>query len=448
MEAFEVVVLGGGTAGETLATTLAEAGRSVALIEANLVGGECPYLACMPSKSLLRSAAVRKLLGRAHQLGATAHDVDLGDGRDAWKAAIARRDEVAEHRDDSETAKMLEEAGVTRIRGFGRITGPGTIDVDGRTYHWADLAICTGTEPDRPDLDGLADVEHWTSDDALSSGELPESLLILGGGPVGCELAQVYARFGCRVTMLETSDRLVAKEEPSITDRLAALLGDDGVELRLGITPIRVEPGVRIVLEGGTTVEGDRLLVATGRSLCTDGFGLDTLGIDKVEVDDRCRVKGQQHVWAAGDVTDELPFTHAANYQAGVIAANLLGHDATADYRSIPRCVYTDPPVASVGTTEGVTATADFGETARALSDGFEGDGRLVLTGDPERNVLVGAAAIGPHVDEWIGQAALAIRAEIPLPVLADVVQPFPTYAEAYRDAIKKLAPSTNKPAP
>jgi dihydrolipoamide dehydrogenase len=320
--------------------------------------------------------------------------------------------------------------------------------VDGTTYGWADLAVCTGTEPDRPDLDGLNEVEHWTSDDALSSGELPESLLILGGGPVGCELAQVYARFGSRVTLVETAPRLVAKEEPSITERLAGALRDDGVELRLGVTPQRVEPGVRIVLADGAAVEGDRLLVATGRSLCVDGFGLDSLGIERIEVDDHCRVVGQQHVWAAGDVTDEQPFTHAGNYQARVIAANLLGHDAVADYRSIPRCVYTDPPVASVGTTEGVTATADFGETARALSDGYQGDGRLVLTADPDRNVLVGAAAIGPHADEWIGEAGLAIRAEIPLPVLADVVHPFPTYAEAYQDAIRKLAPSTSKPAP
>src|SRR3954471_2193416 len=315
MEAFEVVVLGGGTAGETLATTLAEAGKSVALIEKDLVGGECPYLACMPSKALLRSASVRALLARARELGATAVDVDLGDPKEAWKAAVARRDEVTEHRDDTNAAKSLEEAGVTLIRGFGRITGPGMIEVDGTTYHWADLAVCTGTEPDRPELDGLADIEHWTSDDALSSTELPDSLVILGGGPVGCELAQVYARFGCRVTIVETSSRLVAKEEPSITERLAAVLRDDGVELRLGVTPMRVEPGVRIVLEDGATVEADRLLVATGRSLCVDGFGLDTLGIDEIEVDDHCRVKGQQHVWAAGDITGEAPFTHTGNYQ-------------------------------------------------------------------------------------------------------------------------------------
>ncbi|MDQ1394811.1 MAG: hypothetical protein QOG64_70, partial [Acidimicrobiaceae bacterium] len=421
-------------------------GKSVALIEARLVGGECPYLACMPSKAMLRSAATRALLQQAKALGASGADVDPGDAATAFAAAVARRDEVAAHRDDGAAAAGLQEAGVRLLRGFGRVTGPGTVDVDGTSYGWTDLVIATGTEPDRPPLDGLDGVPHWTSDDALSSGELPRSMAILGGGPIGCELSQVYARFGCSVTLVETADHLVAREEESITMRLAEILRDDGVVLRLGAEPTRVEQsgdGVRIVFDQDEPVEAERLLVATGRSLCTDGIGLDAIGVEPgdggIEIDERCRVVGQRHVWAAGDVTGKAPYTHAANYQARVIAGNLLGHDAIADYRAIPRCVYTDPAVASVGSTEGVQATMDVGQTARATSDGFSG-GRLVLTADPDRGVLVGAAAIGPHADEWISEASLAIRAEIPLAVLADVVHPFPTFSEAYEPALRELA--------
>src|SRR4051812_2241438 len=362
MDSFEVIVLGGGTAGETLATTLAEADRSVALVEAGRVGGECPYLACMPSKALLRSASVRSLVRRARSFGASATDLDPGDDGAAFAAAIDRRDEVAAHRDDTEAAKSVEQAGVVLIRGRGRITGPGTLDVDGTTYGWSDLAICTGTEPDRPPLDGLDNVEFWTSDDALQSAERPGSMVILGGGPVGCELAQAYARFGTEVTIVENGPRLVAKEEPSITAILADVLREDGVELRLGAETKRVESTydgrVRVVLEGGDPVEAERLLVATGRTPCLGGIGLDVLGIEPddkgLAVDDHCRVEGQQHVWAAGDITGQAPFTHTANYQARIVAANLLGHDRTADYRAIPPPLYTDPPVASGGSTDGV----------------------------------------------------------------------------------------------
>ena len=219
--------------------------------------------------------------------------------------------------------------------------------------------------------------------------------------------------------------------------------------MRLGVEPERVEPndsdgrGVRLVLKEGDPVEADRLLVATGRTLCIENIGLETLGVEANEkglpVDDRCRVEGQDHMWAAGDITGQAPFTHTANYQARVVAANLLGHDRIADYRAIPRTVYTDPPVASVGSTEGVHATMDIGETARSVSDG-DSIGRLVLTADPERGVLVGAAAVGPHADEWITEASLAIRAAIPLATLVDVVHPFPTFSEVYESAIRQLA--------
>ena len=264
----------------------------------------------------------------------------------------------------------------------------------------------------------------------------------MGGGAVGCELAQVYARFGSTVTLVHNGPQLLAKEEPSIAAALTDALRADGVEILLDASVERFEGG-RAVLTTGRSLEPTRVLVAVGRKPTIPAL----LG-DAVEVDDRCRVLGHEGVWAAGDVTGVAPYTHTANYQARVVAANILGGDQVADYRAIPRAVYTDPPVASVGLhaaaaadkgIDAVTATMDLGETARALTEGDVG-GRLVLTADRGKGVLIGAAAIGPRADEWIGEAVLAIRAEVPITVLADVVHPFPTFSEAYEPALRELA--------
>ena len=454
METFDVVVLGAGSAGESIATTLAEQGRSVALVEQLRVGGECPYVACMPSKSLLRSAEARDQARRLAELAGASSAPPLDGDDEAFRAAVGRRDEVAEHREDGGAAGELDEAGVVLVRGHGRVTAPGVVTVDGRELGWTDLVLATGSSPVVPPVDGLDGVPTWTSDEALSAQERPASLFVLGGGAVGCELSQVHARFGTRVVLVDEGDQLLGPEEPSIAERLAEVLRADGVDVRLGVGLQRAEPagaGARLTLSDGSVVEAERVLVATGRRPTTDDLGLDVLGVEpgdegEVVVDDRCRVEGQEHVWAAGDVTQKGPYTHTANYQARVVAANLLGEHRTADYRAIPRAVYTEPAVASVGMDaataaeqglEAQTAVMDVGETARAATEGA-GGGRLVLTAVD--GVLVGAAAIGPRADEWLAEATLAIRARVPLEVLADVVHAFPTFGEAYEPPVRELA--------
>lgn len=455
-----MVVLGAGSAGESIAKQLAEAGRSVALVESLRVGGECPYVACMPSKAMLRSAEARADAADLAGLGGALVGPTLDDPSLAYGAAAARRDDISEHRDDAEAAKGAQDSGVTLVRARGKVVRPGVIDAEGRELGYTDLVLATGSSPITPELEGLDLVPTWTSDEALSAKDRPDSLLVLGGGAVGCELAQVHVRFGVTVTLIEPGPQLAGKEEPSIAALLATALKDDGIDVRTGVEVERFEKtddGRALGhLSDGTKVEADRVLVATGRKPTADGIGLDVLGIElddtgAVAVEDDCRVKGQQHVWAAGDLTGIAPYTHTANYQARIVTANLLGGDKKADYRAIPRAVYTSPAVASVGMAEeqarekgvdAITAVMDVGEVARASTEGA-GGGRLVLTADRKRGVLIGAAAIGPRADEWLAEATLAIRAEVPLAVLADVVHAFPTFGEAFEPPIQELAGKT-----
>ena len=617
MPDFDVVVLGGGTAGVLIATGLAQAGRSVALVEAGLVGGESPYLACVPSKSLLASA----------RRGET------------WEHAVSRRNGVTGHLDDNLIAARLAETGVRLIRGTGQVTKPGVVEVtaaDGgrlgrgrpgwsglaswagrpgqegwagrpapaswagrsrqagraawadnpaRTdnaaqaggaapadsparaetsvLHYGDLVIATGSEPLAPPVEGLSDVPTWTSAEALSSPDLPRHLIVMGAGPAGCELAQIYAAFGSQVTLIEAEPQVLPDEAPFTGEILPDALRRTGADLRLGSPVVKAAPldnGLALVLADGTSLEGDRILLATGRRPRLGGLCLDELGImpsasGALLVDATCRVliadgqpagtaaqptsaarhapagaapapvSGQPaptlaaaprppspvpaaapsqvsaaparvpqqpipvpaaapaqagaapaavpgqptpapagspgqagaapaaaaagRVWAAGDVTGIAPHTHTARYQASVVIANILGERRAADYRAIPRCVFTTPSVYCVGVTPGQADTAgiplhtvglDLADTARAAVEDDD-RGRIELYADTTRgDMLVGAAAVGRYAEEWMGELTLAIRAGLSLRMLADVVHAFPTYGEAIERSLRELA--------
>ena len=484
MPDFDVVVLGGGTSGSLIAIEVSQRGRSTALVEAGLVGGEAPYLADMASKSLLQSA----------RRGET------------WEHAVARRDEVAGHLDDAAAAARLAEAGVTLIRGTGQITGPGTIVVQPNaaksslnglapagplTLGYTDLVVCTGSEPVAPPVEGLTDVPAWTSAEALTCPDLPRRLVVLGAGPVGCELAQIYAAFGSQVTLVEAEPHVLPGEALFTGEILADALRRTGVDLRLGSAVVKAETtdaGLALTLADGTRIEADRVLLASGRRPRLSGLGLEELGIsaapgEMLPLDETCRVvpnvpgkacrrpsapgkdvpaasgkpatpgKKAGRVWAAGDVTAVAPYTHTARYQAQIVAANLLGGSRAADYRAIPRTVYTSPSVYTVGMSpslaeatgvELITVSYDLAETARATVEDDD-RGRVELYVDAASgDLLVGAAAIGPDAEEWMGEVTLAIRARIPLAVLADVVHAFPTYGEAVEMSLPGL---TQRPA-
>jgi len=438
MGAFDVVVLGGGTAGVHVATEVVRGGKSVALVEAGLIGGESPYLACVPSNSLLLSASKGV----------------------AWEDAVARRNEVTGGLDDSGAAGRLAAAGVTVFRGTGVVTGPGEVSVAAASASgptsltWDDLVIATGCEPVAPPIEGLSDIPTWTTAQALCSPDLPRRLLVLGGGSAGCELAQIFAAFGSQVTLIEADAGLLSGEAAFAGEILAAALRRAGVEIFLGSPATKAErtpEGLTLALQDGTRIDADRLLLATGRRPRLSGLGLDALGISvtpgqALPTDASCRVvagvagaAGPGRVWAAGDVTG-ITHTHASRYQAGVVAANLLGQPREADYTAIPRCVYTTPSVYAVGE----PARAGFSVARVLLSDTARGRlggddlGRLELYAAD--GVLVGAVAVGPDATAWMAEVTLAIKAKIPVTVLADVVHAFPTYGEALQAAFCELA--------
>jgi len=451
---FDVIVLGAGSAGELVATTLAKKGKSVALIEKLRVGGECAYLSCMPSKAMLRSAQVRNLAKKSVELGSSIAPLDLGVDIEVFSTAAKRRDAIAEYRNDRAAATHAEHTGVDLIRGIGLITKVNEISVDDKSYEFSDLAIATGSTASIPPINGLSEVAYWTSDQALSAAIAPHSVLIVGGGPVGCELAQIFSSFGSMTTIVEFTNQLASKEHPEIAERLSKALSESGVVVLKNLKVESVEKvngnHTLVHLSDKTAIEVERLIIATGREPRTIGIGLETLNIvtDKkgaLVTDEHCRVIGQEHIWAAGDVTGIAPYTHTANYQGQIIASNIMGISSVANYHSIPRVIYTDPAVASVDLYENekenhglISARFDLSDLSRNETDGEVG-GLLILIADPKRKVLVGASAIGPHADEWMAEATLAIRGQVPISILCDVVHAFPTYGQAFEAPLEEL---------
>jgi pyruvate/2-oxoglutarate dehydrogenase complex dihydrolipoamide dehydrogenase (E3) component len=439
---FDAVVIGAGPGGRGVARRLAKAGRRAAVVEDELVGGECPFWACIPSKALLRPAEAR---------GETAHVAGLERPALHWDEVARYRDYMVSGHDDTKKTKALTDAGIEVVRGRGRLEGPGRVRVGERTLQAEDVVIATGTTSAIPPIDGLDGVEYWTNREATALEAVPASAVVMGGGPVGVELGQMLARFGARTTIVEALPRLLARETPAVGDRLAELLRAEGIDVRLGAKAVRVE-GTRVQFDDGRSVEGDRLVVAVGRKARTDDLGLDTVGIEATDrgtltVDARCRAG--DGVWAVGDVTGVAQFTHVAAYQAGVAVADMLGAPREADYRAVPRVVFSDPEVAAVGETpeqarergaDVAVVAGDLGDLDRTETYGHDLAGGYGLVADREAAQVLGAWAVGPLASEWIHPMALAIRARIPLDLVGDGMAQFPTFAEAWPMAARKLS--------
>lgn len=447
VRSFDVAIIGMGPGGEATAGRLLHAGRSVAVVERELIGGECAYWACIPSKTLLRAPEAQHEAART--AGVSRPDLN-------WTELREYRDYMVRHFDDAKQIRDYESSGATVLKGVARLTDPGRLEVDGEPLQADHIVIATGSTPLRPPVEGLDSVRVWTNREATSLGDIPSRVVLIGGSAVGVELGQFFARMGARTSIVQRASRLLDREDPRVGQLAQQMLESEDVDIRTGHQVARARPvgdAAVVTLDDGSEIEADVVVLAAGRRPNTDGLNVSAAGVvlderGAIPVDDRCRAG--ERLWACGDVTGVALFTHVATYQGRVIADNILGRDRRASYRGVPRVVFADPEIAAVGLTadqarvDGIDVAemeVDLVEhLARPWTYEREPRGALGLLVDRGRRVVVGAWAVAPLAGEWIHQAALAIRAEIPLDVLADSIAQFPTYSEALPNAVDHLS--------